>query len=193
MSKIFFSNPLIFSLLIVLTIGVLILNIFTGSAKIDFSQIISALFSHDSNEALTSILFKIRIPRALAALILGGALALSGYLLQTFFHNPIAGPFVLGVSSGAKLTVALALVLAASRYLVLNSAVMIAAAFIGSMLSLGFVTVVSHRFQRASTLVVCGVMVGYICSAVTDLVVTFASDSDIVNLHSWSLGSFSGT
>lgn len=182
----------LFTMLTILTAAVLILNIFTGSADIDYSQILGVLFNKYSDEALSGILFKIRVPRALAALILGGALALSGYLLQTFFHNPIAGPFVLGVSSGAKLTVALILVLAASRYLILNSAVLITAAFIGSMLSLGFVTSVSHKFQRASTLVVCGVMIGYICSAVTDLVVTFADDSDIVNLHSWSLGSFSG-
>ena len=187
-----FKYTLIFSLLIALTIGVLIINIFTGSADLNISQIISILLNNSSNETLVSVLFKIRIPRALASLILGGALALSGYLLQTFFHNPIAGPYVLGVSSGAKLTVALALVLASGRYIVLNSAVLISAAFIGSMLSLGFVTAVSHKFTHASMLVVCGIMIGYICSAITDLVVTFADDSDIVNLHSWSLGSFSG-
>ena len=182
-----------FVILALLTFIVLCMNVFIGSADIGFSDVLSIIFSSSADETLASILWKIRIPRALAALVLGGALALSGYLLQTFFHNPIAGPFVLGVSSGAKLTVALVMIFAASRFFTLNSAVMIIAAFVGSMLSLGFVLVISHRFKSASMLVVCGVMIGYICSAITDFVVTFAEDSDIVNLHNWSMGTFSGT
>ena len=182
-----------FAILILLTIFVLCLNIFIGSADIRFNDVLSVLFSGMKNNAAADILLKIRIPRALAAMILGGSLALSGYLLQTFFHNPIAGPFVLGVSSGAKLTVALVMIFAASRFFTINSAVMIAAAFVGSMLSLGFVLAVSHKVQRMSMLVVCGVMISYICSAITDFVVTFAEDSDIVNLHNWSMGTFSGT
>ncbi len=176
-----------------LTVIVLSMNIFIGSADISFSQVISALFTNTADEALSGILWKIRIPRALAALILGGSLALSGYLMQTFFHNPIAGPFVLGVSSGAKLTVAVVMIFAASHFYTVNSAVMILSAFVGSMMSLAFVLVVSDKFKSASMLVVCGVMIGYICSAITDFVVTFADDSDIVNLHNWSRGTFSGT
>lgn len=179
--------------MILLTFFVLCLNIFVGSADIQFSDIIKIIFSNAADDTAASILLKIRIPRALAALILGGSLALSGYLLQTFFHNPIAGPFVLGVSSGAKLTVALVMIFAASQFFTINSAVMIIAAFVGSLLSLGFVLAVSHKVQRMSMLVVCGVMISYICSAITDFVVTFAEDSDIVNLHNWSMGTFSGT
>lgn len=180
-----------FAFLALLTAAFLCANIFIGSADISPSEAIESIFRGDSDSAAASILWKIRIPRALSALILGGALALSGYLLQTFFHNPIAGPFVLGVSSGAKLTVALVLIAAAGRYLV-SSVMMIAAAFAGSMISLGFVLLISKKVKRMSMLVVCGVMIGYICSAVTDLTVTFADDSDIVNLHNWSMGTFSG-
>lgn len=183
----------VFAVLVMLTVIVLSMNIFIGSADISFSQVISALFTNTADEALSGILWKIRIPRALAALILGGSLALSGYLMQTFFHNPIAGPFVLGVSSGAKLTVAVVMIFAASHFYTVNSAVMILSAFVGSMMSLAFVLVVSDKFKSASMLVVCGVMIGYICSAITDFVVTFADDSDIVNLHNWSRGTFSGT
>ena len=132
-------------------------------------------------------------PRALAALILGGALALSGYLLQTFFHNPIAGPFVLGISSGAKLMTALVMIFLLGRGLVAGSVVLILASFIGAMLSMGFVILIANKVNNMSILVICGIMVSYICSAVTDLAVTFADDSNIVNLHNWSLGSFSGT
>ena len=119
-------------------------------------------------------------------------MSVSGYLLQTFFHNPIAGPFVLGISSGAKLTVSVTMVALLSRGLVSTSAVLIAAAFAGAMLSMGFVLAISRKVRRMSLLVVCGVMIGYICTALTDFIVTFADDSNIVNLHNWSLGSFSG-
>ena len=134
----------------------------------------------------------LRLRRMLSAALLGGALAVSGFLLQTFFANPIAGPFVLGVSSGAKLTVALTMVLLLSRGVAVGSAGLYAAAFAGSLLVMGVILLISGRVKQMSLLVVCGVMVGYICSAITDLVVTFADDSNIVNLHSWSLGSFSG-
>ena len=126
------------------------------------------------------------MPRAIAAMILGGALALAGYLLQTFFHNPIAGPFVLGISSGAKMVVALVMVFLLGNAIHVSSLAMIAAAFLGAMLSMGFVLIISRKVSSMSMLVVSGVMIGYICSAVTEFVVTFADDSDIVNLHNWS-------
>ena len=128
----------------------------------------------------------------LAAAILGGGLSLSGFLLQTFVANPIAGPFVLGISSGAKLAVSLTMIFLLSRGLVSTSAAMIGAAFLGAMLSMGFILLISRRVRRMSLLVVCGVMIGYICSAITDFAVNFADDSNIVNLHNWSMGSFSG-
>ena len=139
-----------------------------------------------------SILLQIRLPRLVAALILGGALSVSGYLLQTFFHNPIASPFVLGISSGAKLTIAVTMIALLSRGHTASSAALIAVAFLGAMVSMGFVLAVSQKVRHMSMLVVCGVMIGYICSAATDLLVTFADDSNIVNLHNWSMGSFSG-
>ena len=138
------------------------------------------------------IVLEIRLPRALAAAILGGGLALSGYLLQTFFHNPIAGPFILGISSGAKLVVALVMVYLLERAMQASSLLLIAAAFAGAMISMGFVLLMSKVLSHMATLIVSGVMIGYICTAITDFVVTFADDSDIVNLHNWSQGSFSG-
>lgn len=181
----------LFVLLAALSALCVFLNVFYGSADISFRDVLSAV-TGKGNGIEAGILLKIRIPRTLSALILGGGLALSGYLLQTFFHNPIAGPFVLGVSSGAKLTVALAMIAAAGGRFVLTSAGMIGAAFAGSLLSLGTVLLISRRVRDISTLVVCGVMIGYMCSAVTDLAVTFAEDSDIISLRSWSMGSFSG-
>lgn len=169
-----------------------VLNICIGSVKISLSDVAGAFSGAETDETVRRILWDIRLPRAAAVLILGGALALAGYLLQAFFHNPIAGPFVLGISSGAKMVVALVLVFLMGRSFKITSAFMILAAFAGAMLSMGFVLLISRRVSSMSMLVVSGVMIGYICSAVTELVVTFAEDAEIVNLHNWSRGSFSG-
>ena len=180
-----------FLLLLLLLLIFLIWNILAGSVRLPASEIWTIL-QGGGELSQRRILLQIRLPRLLAALILGGALSVSGYLLQTFFHNPIAGPFVLGISSGAKLTVSVTMVALLSRGLVSTSAVLIAAAFAGAMLSMGFVLAISRKVRRMSLLVVCGVMIGYICTALTDFIVTFADDSNIVNLHNWSMGSFSG-
>ena len=180
-----------FLLLLLLTVVFLIWNLFAGSVRLSASEILEILRG-GAESSQRSILLQIRLPRLVAALILGGALSVSGYLLQTFFHNPIAGPFVLGISSGAKLTIAVTMIMLLSRGHTASSAALIAAAFLGAMVSMGFVLAVSQKVRRMSMLVVCGVMIGYICSAATDLLVTFADDSNIVNLHNWSMGSFSG-
>ena len=180
-----------FLLLLLLLFVFLIWNVLAGSVKLPVSEILEILRGRGDGTQ-SRILLQIRLPRLLSALILGGALSVSGYLLQTFFHNPIAGPFVLGISSGAKLCVSIVMILLLSRGLVSSSAALIAAAFVGAMGSMGFVLAVSQKVKRMSLLVICGVMIGYICTAATDLLVTFADDSNIVNLHNWSMGSFSG-
>ncbi|MER2024235.1 MAG: iron ABC transporter permease [Eubacteriales bacterium] len=168
-------------------------SIAAGSISIPAGDIFKVLAGKQADSTYAQIITGIRIPRVLAAIFLGGALSLSGYLLQTFFANPIAGPFVLGISQGAKLVVALTLILTLRHGLTPGSPGLILAAFMGSLISTGFILLISRRTQKMSLLVICGIMIGYICSAVTDFVITFANDSDIVNLHSWSLGSFSGT
>ena len=179
----------------VLVLGIcvfFVLNVCIGSVKISVKDVLSALSGRTIDETINTIIWNIRLPRTVAVFILGGALALSGYLLQTFFHNPIAGPFVLGISSGAKMCVALAMVFLLSRSLKASSITLILAAFVGAMICMGFVLLMTRRIDSMARLIVCGVMIGYICSAITELVVTFASDADIVNLHNWSRGSFSG-
>ncbi len=170
----------------------LFLNIIYGSVSISFRDVTGFFAEREIEETYRRIILDIRCPRALAAFWLGGALALSGYLLQTFFHNPIAGPFVLGISSGSKLTVALVMVYLMGRMERVSSAALIIAACVGALLSMGFVLLMSGKVDHMSMLVVSGVMIGYICSAITDFVITFADDADIVNLHNWSRGSFSG-
>lgn len=181
-----------FTILTAFVLLLLILSTAIGSVRISLTDMIEIISKKKTDATMENILWQIRLPRALAAAILGGALALSGYLLQTFFHNPIAGPFVLGISSGAKLTVALVMVLLAGASSYITSAVMILAAFVGAFISMCFVLIIARVVDKMSMLIVSGVMIGYICSAITDIVVTFADDGDIVNLHNWSKGSFSG-
>lgn len=189
MRKVWIRYCACFGLLAALLIVLLVWNVCAGSVDFTAAEVLAALAS----PMAPGIIWGIRLPRVLAAAILGGALSVSGFLLQTFFANPIAGPFVLGISSGAKLTVSLVMIFLLSRGGTAGSMALIAGAFAGSMLSMGFILLLSRRVKQMSMLVVGGVMIGHICSAVTDFLVTFADDSNIVNLHNWSLGSFSGT
>ena len=157
-------------------------NVGAGSVDISTSDLFAILAGSGKDETFSQIVWKIRLPRILAAILLGGALSVSGFLLQSFFQNPIAGPYVLGISSGAKLVVALTMIFLLEKGIMISSFGMVMAAFVGSMLAMGFVLLISFRVSKMSLLVVCGIMIG----------VTFASDSNIVNLHNWSMGSFSG-
>lgn len=168
------------------------MNVCIGTVSISIKDIGAVLLRQQNNEMFYNIVWKIRFPRAIAAMVLGGGLALSGYLLQTFFHNPIAGPFVLGISSGAKLVVAVVMIVLVKQAVEINSWTLIVAAFIGAMLAMGLVLLMSGRIRNMSRLVISGIMIGYICSAITEFLVAFAEEDDIVNLHSWSMGSFSG-
>ena len=199
-------------LLCLTLVAALVLNVCIGSVAISFSKVFSFLgqgirlgigsvFSADKKQELdlfirssteSQILFSIRLPRMLLAMFLGGALSLSGYLLQVFFRNPIAGPFVLGISSGAKMVVGITLIFLAKQLTQAGSGMLIGAAFAGSLLITLIVLLFSQKVRSMSMLLVVGIMVGYICSAVTDFCITFANEYDVVNLKNWSMGSFSG-
>ncbi|MEA4847828.1 MAG: iron ABC transporter permease [Clostridiaceae bacterium] len=181
------------AILIALFVALVLLNISLGSVTVQIRDIIRILLGQGGSVTEHGIIWKVRLPRMTASIILGGALALSGFLLQTFFNNPIAGPYVLGISSGSKLMVAIVMIMVLSRYRTVSSAVLIIAAFAGALITMGFVLLIARTVQRSSMLIVSGVMIGYICSAITDFIITFADDASIVNLHNWSRGSFSGT
>lgn len=176
-------------LILALFIGYIV-NINTGSIDISAIEILEILFSSGNSDIVnTAIIWKIRFPRLVAASILGGALGVSGFLIQTFFRNPIASPFILGISSGAKMTVAIAIVFLGS----VGYIQMVAISFLGSLIAMGFVLLCSSKVGNMSMLLVVGIMIGYITSAVTDFVITFADYTDIANLTTWSMGSFSGS
>lgn len=183
---------LVFALLVAALLAITVLNINIGNVSIPIRRIVRIILTKTGAATEVNIIWKIRLPRILMAALLGGALSLSGFLLQTFFDNPIAGPFVLGISSSAKMVVAFAMIYFMELFGSVSSYALIGAAFAGSLLSVGFILLFSRRIRGMSTLLVAGIMIGYICTAITDFVVTFAADSDIINLHNWSKGSFSG-
>ena len=188
---------LVLALMAAVLVACAVLSLCLGRYSIAPADVVKTLFApvfgfEAPDAMMTTVVFNVRLPRILMAAILGGALSLAGFLLQTFFENPIAGPFVLGISSGAKMVVAFAMIYFIQIFGVVSSYTLILAAFVGSMLSVGFILLFSRRIPSMSTLLVAGIMIGYICTAITDFTVTFAADSDIVNLHNWSKGSFSG-
>lgn len=182
----------VFLLMLIAFVIISIININSGNVHISVGDIARAIFYREGEEKTLDIIWTIRLPRIIVSMLLGGALALAGFLLQTFFENPIAGPYVLGISSGAKMVVALVLIVFSGYGISISSFSLIAAAFIGAMIATLFILAVSHRVRNMAALLVAGIMVGYICNAVTEFFVTFAEDSDIANLHVWSQGSFSG-
>ena len=177
-----------FVLLSVALIGLVFLNIVAGSTSLSIREVLDGLTNAQSPHRV--IVMDVRMVRILPAILLGGALALSGFLLQTFFANPIAGPFILGISSGAKLVLSVTMIGFLSRGIAVGSVTLIVASFVGAMLSMGFVLAISYKVKRMSMLIICGVMIGYICSAITEFVIRFADDSNIVKLHDWAMGSF---
>ena len=182
----------VFALLAAAFMFIVVLNINTGNVNISVPDIIKIIFTGEGEQSHVNIIMKIRLPRILTSAVLGGALSLAGFLLQTFFENPIAGPFVLGISSGAKMMVAVTMIVFIDKIGAVSSYLLILVAFIGAFLSLGFVLLFSKRIRNMATLLVAGIMLGYICTAITDFLITFAEDSDIANLHNWSNGSFYG-
>ena len=174
-------------------LALFVANLCLGSVETTPVEVIGTLAAGPGDaSAAAQVIWQIRLPRAVEAVLLGGALSLSGFLLQTFFANPIADPFVLGVSSGAKLVVALVMIVALGAGQVMNPTMSVGAAAVGSLVTMGFVLLISRRVRSQSMLIVAGVMVGYICSAATNFLVAFADDQSIVNLDNWSRGSFSG-
>lgn len=168
-------------------------NINTGSVHIPVGQIFRIIALRDAtDETAFQIIWTIRMPRMLLAAVLGGALSLSGFLLQTFFRNPIAGPFVLGISSGSKMFLAVVIIAMSGVFTNIPLPVTVLSAFIGSMLSMLLVLLFAGKIKNMAMLLVIGIMIGYICSAVTDFLINFAEDSEIVQLTHWSHGSFNG-
>ncbi|ETR66628.1 MAG: iron complex transport system permease protein, partial [Candidatus Magnetoglobus multicellularis str. Araruama] len=152
-----------------------------------------SLVKHDTTSTKGFIIWNIRISRTIAAILGGGLLSISGLLLQVYFRNPIVGPFILGISFGATLTVSLVMLTTLTLGFTLLSPFMTTlAAFVGAYGTMLIVLSIATRVKNGVTLLIVGLMMGYLCHAVTSVLVAFAEKEKIKGFVLWQYGSFSG-
>jgi len=166
-----------------------LLTLFNGSAEIAVFDVVKILFNPSAPEASFAegrIVWDFRLPRALAAMLAGASLSLSGLLLQSIFRNPLAGPFVLGISSGASLGVALFLLAG----LGLGSLGLLSAAALGAMAVLAFIALFSKFIHSNAGLLVLGLMIGYFSDAVVSILMHSTNTDALRGFISWGFGSF---
>ncbi len=176
-----------------LTALMVILNIGIGSVSLSPAEIWATLINADSGSTMGAIIWKIRIPRAIAAVLGGAFLAVSGLLLQVYFRNPIVGPFILGISSGATVMVSLVMLTTLTVGMtVLSPFMTTVAAFVGAYGVMTIVVAVASRVKSGITLLIVGLMMGYLCHAVTAVLQALAEKEKIKGFVLWQLGSFSG-
>lgn len=175
-----------------------VLNLLLGSVEIPASSIINILIGSDLESAIwQNIVLKSRVPQALTAIMAGAGLAVSGLLMQTVFRNPLAGPSVLGISSGASLGVAFVVLLsgsiggvALSKLGVIGEVTITLSAVVGSLLVMALIAFVSQKVKGNVTLLIMGVMIGYIANAIIGVLKFFSAEEDIRAYVIWGLGSF---
>ncbi len=176
-----------------LTAMMVVLNVGIGSVPFSPSDVMAALFRTGEPSAANAIIWKIRIPRAIAAVLGGAFLAASGLLLQVYFRNPIVGPFILGISSGATVMVSVVMLTTLTVGMTVLSPFMTTlAAFIGAYGVVMIVAAVATRVKSGITLLIVGLMMGYLCHAVTAILTALAEKEKIKGFVLWQLGSFSG-
>ena len=187
-------------LLAVLTVALFALNLLVGSVRIPAADVVAILFGYpaaDVSAAWQYIVLQSRLPQAMTAVLCGGALAVSGLLLQTAFRNPLAGPGIFGVNSGAGLGVALVMLLFGGSLSVgslqLSGFVaVLAAAFIGAMAVIALIFFFSTLVRSNVMLLIVGIMIGYIANSAISLLNFFATDEGVKSYMVWGMGSFGG-
>lgn len=191
----FKNRHLLFAFLLLLLVVAFVADIFVGNAKISFSNGINALFGSSDNAVIDEIIFNYRLPKAITALLTGAALSVAGLLMQTLFRNALAGPDVLGVSSGAGLGVAvLTLLNGTTLYPIiqsLGSMAQVLAAIFGAVLVLLLILAVSTRINDSVTILVLGMIFGYVTSAAITILQSFADPDSLKLFITWTFGSLS--
>ena len=193
------SVPVYMMLLAVSILVLLMLNLFLGSVHIPMRSIWNILWGMDNGESVVwnNIIWKSRLPQSLTALVAGSGLAVSGLQMQTIFRNPLAGPSVLGISSGASLGVAFVVLLsgslggmALSRMGLMGEVALTVAAIAGALSVMALIVYVSQKVHGNVTLLIIGVMIGYVANAVIGVLKFFSVEEDIRAYVIWGLGSF---
>ena len=182
------KRQILISLLLTLLLVVLfLLDICCGSIFIPLSE----LFGADDGSLTLQILRDLRLPRALTAVMAGAALSVSGLMMQTLFRNPLAGPYILGVSSGATLGVAVLVLIGSLAGFAATNMLTVTAAIVGATLCLLLVLAVSYRVKSNVSLLIIGMMIGSIAGALVNLMQNFANPDALKLFIVWSLGSLS--
>jgi iron complex transport system permease protein len=173
---------------------IFLLNLGVGAAKIDLAEITQILFGAPlEGDKNYLIIQRIRLPRALASLAGGASLAVSGLLLQTYFANPIIEPYILGVTSGSTLFVGLVMLGGFSFGIVrVTPLFLFGGAFLGAMLIMAVILFAAARVKSIVTLLIIGLMAGYVCGAATSILSAYAEKQRLTNFVMWNMGSFSG-
>ena len=188
-------------LILLLTVAIAVLavvNLLIGSVRIPVGAVCRILAGDDSHEIWTNIVWQSRLPQVLTAIVAGAGLAVSGLQMQTVFRNPLAGPSVLGISNGSALGVAFVVLLsgrlggvALSRLGYLGDAAMSVAAIVGALAVLMLIVWVSNKVQGNVTLLIIGVMIGYLANAIIGVLKFLSPEEDVKAFVVWGLGSFS--
>ena len=188
-------NTFLFIAFTFAAIAVFFLQLLLGSVSIPFSEVINILsWNESSNEVWRNIIVESRLPAALAALLAGAGLSISGLQMQTLFRNPVAGPYVLGISAGASLGVAI-FILAASAFGIheihlLSSWSIILAAATGAVIIFFINFLISFRLNDVVAILIIGLMIGGGISALIEIMQSFSSNEALKNYVLWSFGSF---
>lgn len=179
---------------VLVLVALLTLDLVLGSVRIPMRDVLQSLLGHTDNALAQSIVSNYRLPKAITAILAGAALSVSGLLMQTIFRNPLAGPYVLGISSGASLGVAL--VVLGSSALGLGFWIgqlgVVLAAMMGAMLVLLLILAVSMRIRDIMTILILGMMFGSAASAITSILQFFSDESSLKSYVLWTMGSVSG-
>ena len=193
MSRSLKRRYLVFTLLLLTTMVLMAMNISIGSISYPLSQVWTTLTTPGLDSDLSFIIWKIRLPRALAAAMGGAFLAASGLLLQVYFRNPIVGPFILGISSGATVMVSLVMLTSAGLQLAFATPFLTTVAgCVGAYAVMMLVVAIAAKVKSGATLLIVGLMMGYLCSAFTAIITALAEKEKIKGFILWQLGSFSG-
>jgi iron complex transport system permease protein len=186
-------NFLLFSALSLLAIGLFLADLAWGSIHISLSEIISVFFGKGAEGINSEILLNFRLPKAITAVLAGASLSVAGLMMQTLFRNPLADPYILGVSSGASLGVALVMMAAAFLPVAFVSSgwALIAAAIIGASIVLVLVVGVSFKVNNAVSLLIVGIMFGTIASSFVSVLQNFSNPDAIKLFVMWTFGSLS--
>ena len=178
--------------LILALVVLFMLDVWLGSVRIPVNEVFNILLGGSSdNQAWEKIILLFRLPKAATAVMAGGSLAVSGLMMQSFFRNPLAGPFVLGISSGASLGVALMVMAGLSGFFMVNNFGIIIAASVGASLAFALVLMASIRIKDSATLLIIGLMVGSITGAIVGTLQYFSSAKQLQAFTIWTFGSLS--